>query len=179
MKLNFLNIILVLLLFTKAASAVAAEYDHTIETKGLTFSWKIDGNNINVKLRATTTGWVAVGFNPIKHMLGANFILGSIDNGKVMTSDEFGVRETAHEPDTAIGGTNNVTNVSGEETRRETEIRFTTPLNSGDDADGEIKTNQFIPIAFAYSARNDNFKTRHFYRTTILVNLSTGESKSP
>ena len=160
-----------------ALPASAGEYAHSIEVKKMTFDWKVDGDRLRVRLKAPTTGWVAIGFNPLKGMMGADLILGYVEDGKVTVSDEFGNQENAHEPDTKQGGTNDLTDISGTEANDATEIRFTRLLKPADPKDGEIKTDKFITIALAYSAKRDSLNTKHLQRAKVQVNLGTGEMK--
>ena len=65
------------------AFATANEYPHKLEAKNMTVFWRIDKEQIHVKLTAKTTGWVAIGFDPEKAMQGADIIIGAVKKGKV------------------------------------------------------------------------------------------------
>lgn len=60
------------------AYAGANEYPHKLEAKNMTVYWRIDKEQIHVKLTAKTTGWVAIGFDPEKAMQGADIIIGAV-----------------------------------------------------------------------------------------------------
>jgi hypothetical protein len=60
----------------------AADYDHELTAKDMTFAWKIDGDNLAIKISAKTEGWVGIGFNPSKQMKDANFVLGYVKKAK-------------------------------------------------------------------------------------------------
>jgi len=160
-----------------ASQSIAAEYDHTVEAKNISFSWKIDGENLAGQVSAKTEGWVGVGFNPSSKMKDANYILGYVKDGKVKIIDDFGVTATAHKSDTKIGGTDDVTVVGGTEEGGMTTIQFVIPLNSGDDKDGVIDPNADTVLLLAYGAGRDSFRSKHKYREVMTVNLSTGEKK--
>ena len=77
---------LVLLVFLTVCTwgispAYSASYDHEVEAKGVSFSWKDDGDTLHGKMSAKTKGWVAVGFNPSSKMKDANYILGYVKDG--------------------------------------------------------------------------------------------------
>ena len=81
-----------------STSLEAADYAHEIETGKMTFAWTTNGKQLDVKLSAATTGWVAIGFNPTDRMRGANFILGYVKDGKVSLTDDFGDAPTGLHP---------------------------------------------------------------------------------
>lgn len=159
------------------SQAFAAEYDHTVEAKDISFSWKIDGDNLAGKVSAETEGWVGVGFNPSNKMKDANFVVGYVKKGKVTIEDDFGETATSHKSDDKIGGTNNVTVVGGSEEDGITTIEFVIPLNSGDEKDGVIDPNADTILLLAYGSGRDSFRMKHRYREEMIVNLSTGEIK--
>jgi hypothetical protein len=163
-----------LLLITGPGQTVAADYAYTVEDKDISFAWKVDGDQLAVKLSARTDGWVGIGFNPSKKMKDANYVLGYVKDGEVVLSDEFGERETAHSPDEEKGGKSDVTLVGGSEEAGVTTIEFTMPLDSGDSFDNVITVDGNTTVQLAYGAGRDSFKGKHKYRTTMVVNLATG-----
>lgn len=165
-----------LLVFCASQSA-ATEYAQTIEVKKMTFSWTIDGENLHGKMTGETEGWVGVGFNPSDKMKDANYVLGYVKKGEVKVVDEFGTTKTGHKTDEKIGGTENVTVVGGSEDNGVTTIEFIIPLNSGDEKDGIIDPAADTTVLLAYGAGRDSFRSKHKFRATVVVNLSTGEVK--
>ncbi|WP_419175156.1 DOMON domain-containing protein [Desulfosediminicola sp.] len=159
------------------SQAVAAEYDHTVEAKNISFSWKIDGDNLAGQVSAKTEGWVGVGFNPSAKMKDANYVLGYVKDGKVTIVDEFGVTATGHKADDKVGGTENVKVVGGTEEGGMTTIEFVIPLNSGDEKDGVIDPNADTLLLLAYGGGRDSFRAKHKYREVMTVNLGSGEVK--
>jgi hypothetical protein len=95
----------------------------------------------------------------------------------VKVVDEFGTTNTGHKTDTKVGGTENVTVVGGSEESGVTTIEFVIPLNSGDAKDGVIDPAGDTVLLLAYGAGRDSFKSKHKFRTTMTVNLSTGATK--
>jgi hypothetical protein len=156
------------------SATFAAEYDHKIQLKKMSFEWRVNGDNLDIRLKAKTKGWVAVGFNTEGSMKNANLILGYVKRGKVKISDQFGVRQEEHIRDIMTGGQNNIFNKKGSESINQTTISFTIPLKSGDQRDFTINPSQETIILLAYGKRNDNFQSKHEFRTAIKVNLKTG-----
>lgn len=156
---------------------LAATYDHQVEAKGVTFSWKIDGDTMHAKMSAKTKGWVAVGFNPSEKMKGANFIIGFVKNGKAEIADHYGKSAVAHAADTKNDGSEDVTLVGGSEEKGITTIEFTMPIKSSDQNDSVLSTDGDTVVLLAYAIR-DSFKARHKGKPGIItVNLATGAVK--
>ena len=152
----------------------AAEYDHEVQIKKISFSWKVSGDTLAVKIAAETKGWVGIGFNPSSKMKGADFILGYVKNGKVKIRDDFGKSKTSHKPDEKLGGTSDVTLIGGEEADGVTTVEFALPLKSGDKKDSELNVEGDTIVLLAYGPDRDGFTARHKFRTALKVNLATG-----
>jgi cytochrome c oxidase subunit II len=141
----------------------------------MTFSWRVDGQLLHVRMKAPALGWVAAGFNPSVAMKGAGFVIGYVQDGQVFASDEFGMSEVEHESDESLGGQRRITNVFGSETDGFTEIGFSLPLDSGDALHPKIDPSAETTVLLAYSANMDNFRSKHSYRAAFKVNLATGK----
>ena len=160
-----------------ALQGLAADYDHTVEAKDMSFSWKVDGDKLACKIAAKTDGWVGIGFNPSNKMKDADFILGYVKDGEVKITDEFGTSSTGHKSDDSLGGKDDVTLVGGSEEGGMTTIEFSIPLASGDDKDSALVVDGDTVVLLGYGAGRDSFKSKHKYRTTMTVNLATGAVK--
>ncbi len=165
------------LVFALCSTASAASYDHEIKAQNMTFSWKVDGSNLNVKLSAPTKGWVAIGFNPSNEMKDAKFVLGYVKDGKTVLQDAFGTGDTKHEAVEDLGGKSDVTLIGGTETGSDTTIEFTLPLVSKDTKGGKIDPAADTVVLLAYGPDHDSFKMKHKFRIKLTVNLTTGKSK--
>jgi len=153
----------------------ASEFTHKVDVDNMTFQWKVDGDNLHIGLKAKTTSWVGIGFNPTEGMKDANIILGYVKDGKVKITDHYGTTKRQHNKDSKSGGQNNITNASGKEAGGFTEISFTIPLNSGDASDGVIMPDKENVVLLAYGPGRDSFKTRHAFKTALKINLATGK----
>jgi len=151
------------------AVSVSATGAKQVTAAGVTFDWKITGPNIEIGLKAQTTGWVAVAFDPTSLMKGANFIIGYVKDGKPFVADHFGNQLTNHAADTSLGGQDNVTNVSGKEENGITEIRFTIPLSSGDQYDKPLGAGKHM-VLLAHGDGDDH-QTPHKPDARAKLNL--------
>jgi hypothetical protein len=127
----------------------------TVKAGKFVFLYKTEGENLVGKVSYPTAGWVGVGFNPVKMMKGANFILGTLAADKALVSDEFGTSNTSHAPDTTIGGKNNIIDGNVAIENGTTTVSFTIPLNSGDDKDAVLEKGKPIKVIFAAGKKPD------------------------
>lgn len=158
-------------------SLVGAEpFNHTLVDGPMNFSWTVGDGVLQVKLTGKTTGWVAVGFNPVKMMKGANFIMGYVKGGKVKVTDHIGNADRNHKADTKSGGQNHAGSTAGSEKGGVTEISFTIPLDSKDTNDTVIDSTGMTTVLLGMGSR-DSFRSIHSFRAVHRVNLSTGASE--
>jgi hypothetical protein len=173
-KLTSVAVCLFCALFILPQRTPALDYEHEIKLKNMSFSWKLQHQQLFIKLVAATQGWIGIGFNPTLGMKNANFILGYVKNGKARVSDEYGVRQEEHIKDSVMKGRNDVTGVSGLERRGKTSLEFVIPLESKDSMDRKIIRDGFTTVLLAYGKGQDNFHSQHRFRTSLKVNLATG-----
>jgi hypothetical protein len=136
--------------------------------------WLVAENELKLKVKAQTNGWVGIGFNASKGMKDAWFVLGSLKDGKVTVSEDHGTTETAHRSVADLGGTASVQNVSGSNANNETEIRFSMPLVPPGSLDKPIVTDADMNVLLAYG---DTIALQqiHKFRAKLKVNLSSGK----
>ena len=169
--------VLFLMVMAMASSPVGAEpSSHTLTDGPMTFSWVLADGSIECTLTGKTKGWVAVGFNPVKMMKGANFIMGYVKGGKVKVTDHIGNSERNHKADTKSGGKNSTVETGGSEKAGITEIHFTIPLDSKDPNDTALDAKGMTTVLLAMGSR-DSFRAVHSFRSVHRVNLTTGDSK--
>lgn len=151
-------------------------YSHGIAVQDLRFLWTLKGDSIDVKLAAPTKGWIGVGFNPdtTDSMKGANFLIGYVKDGEARVFDQYGTEAKKHKEDDKIGGSSDVSNVSGVEQDGQTVLEFTVPLDSGDAKDKPVSPEGDSVVLLAYG-RSDSVVLKHRFRASVKVNLSTGE----
>lgn len=141
----------------------------TVTKNGITFSWKVNGDSLDVKVSAQCTGWVAVGIDPSNMMKDAKFIMGYVKDGKAVISEEYGVGNTSHKKITDLGGANVVKNASGTFKDNVTEISFSIPRDAGGKYDKKLSAGKH-QIILAYS-NNLDFKSIHSKKTKVEFDL--------
>lgn len=144
----------------------------SITINRITLTWKPEGENLNVTIRAPTNGWVAVGFDPSIAMMDANIIIGYVKGDQVFIRDDYGSTLTSHKADVDGGGRDNVTNKRGKEEEGATEIGFTIPLDSGDKRDRKLVVGRRYKVLLANGHYGeDNFTSLHKTRTAVDIEI--------
>jgi hypothetical protein len=138
---------------------------------GIVLQWKVDGENLQVRLAAVTGGWIAVGFHPTRRMEDSNIIIGYVKDGQVFMSDHYGTGQTTHTADEELGGTNDITEPQGGEENGGTWLSFTIPLDSGDRYDRVLRPGNSYRVNLA-AGQEDDFGTYHgTNRTAVTIEL--------
>ena len=89
-----------------------------------------------------------------------------------LARDDFGVANTRHDADTNNGGVSNLSNVEGEEVDGVTTIRFTIPLDSGDELDRVLTPGNKHKMLAAHGLNGaDDFGTYHGERGSAEITL--------
>jgi hypothetical protein len=143
-----------------------------VQARGIAFQWMVEDGLLKVILRAPTTGWIAVGFDPTRRMRDANIIIGYVEEGKAFFRDDFGVAQTAHQPDEAGGGRDDIQDGAGEEADGFTQLSFAIPLDSGDSFDRPLEPGREYTVILAHGRNNsDAFSIIHAVRTSVKITL--------
>lgn len=178
--ITFLLIIIIGFIFSSSMTCNTKEDENgngnnadtlrTITESGITLQWKPESTQLYVKVRAPTTGWVSVGFDPTQGMKDANIIIGYVRNDTAYVIDAYGSGPTTHESDVSAGGTDDVTEIAGNETQDNTEISFKIPLDSGDSRDRPLIVGNSYNVILAYGQNGaDDFDSYH--KTRVVVNI--------
>ncbi len=150
----------------------STEYTNSTEIAGVKVYWANDATYLRVGLDAPGTGLVAIGFDPVRRMEGANFILGYVEDGKGYFRDDFGTESTAHMADVDLGGVENIVSSAGAEWADQTILEFIIPLDSGDAMDKPLVPGNTYTVLLAYHDLRDGFATRHSRRGTGEIQLN-------
>ena len=171
-KLLLLNIIiffLLLLIFTISLSS-KSNYK-TFQNDVFSLRWRFIGNNIEIIIKAESTGWIAIGFEPENVMKGADIYIGYVDkNNNVFIDDQYGNTMFTHISDKKLGGKNNILQFWGNQKGEFTEIGFIIPTNSGDKYDKKFIKGKTYTVLLA-CGKKDDFTTIHSYKTKIKIKL--------
>jgi hypothetical protein len=158
------KIMIIILISITSLLLIAETPYQTVSTSGITLNYRVtqDSQNLDCQLSASTTGWVAVGFNPTETMQNGNIIIGYDQAGTTMIRDDWGTSQTTHAADTSLGGTDDIISFSSSENGGTTTLNFIIPLNSGDSKDRPLVIGQSYPIILARGANGaDNYTGMH------------------
>jgi len=147
------------------------EYVHGTEIAGVEVYWSNDAAYLRVGLIAPGTGYVSIGFDPVRQMEGSNIILGYVQDGKSYFRDDFGTEATAHMADVDRGGVDNIVSSAGAEWTDRTILEFIIPLDSGDAMDKPLAAGSTYTVLVAYHDLQDGFTVRHSRRGTGEIRL--------
>lgn len=142
--------------------SVPAFSEQRIEEKGFILVWKTEADNLIVTLSAETTGWIAFGIGATSVMKDANIIMLWVDDemGIAMAEDHFGTGKFKHASDIDLGGSQEVQVLTGKQTKDQTIITFSIPLNSGDEYDTVLQRGQSYRLLLA-SNKTDKIGIKH------------------
>lgn len=149
------------LLFLLSFFPLALTAQESTEIAGVTLEWERSGDQLIMTISAETEGWIAVGFDPEKKMRGANILIGYVDeDGSVILEDHYGHSQFNHRSDESLGGSSDVQILEGSETNGVSTIRFSIPLNSGDEYDKVLVPGQEHKVITAWG-QGDRMTVRH------------------
>jgi hypothetical protein len=147
-----------------------ASYQEVV-AEGVTLQWRTDDDYVYINLMAPTTGWVAVGFDPVNAMQDANIIIGYVNSsGEVNIRDDYGTSPGSHAADTSLGGADHVMDHYGMDDGSMTMLHFKIPLDSGDEYDKMLMPGNTYDVILAYGSA-DNFTGFHTMATSIEIEL--------
>jgi hypothetical protein len=147
------------------------EYAHSTEAAGFEIHWSSDARTLRVGLISPGLGYLAIGFDPVNRMEGANFILGAVTGGRVVVRDDYGSGPVAHSADTVNGGTSDILEAAGCEANGKTYLEFVIPLDSRDPMDRELVPGATYKVLIAYHETNDDFGAWHSRRGSGSITL--------
>ena len=142
------------------------------EAIGMELLWRVVGDELEVRVSAPTTGWVAVGFDPSRMMKDANILIGYVEAGSAVVTDQFGITATGHRRDVELDGSDDVTVIGGTEAGGESELHFSIPLDSGDERDRTLVPGEEYRVILAYGEDGaDDVESYHQNRGGVTITL--------
>ncbi len=118
-------------------------------------------------VRAPGTGWVSVGFDPQRMMLGADFIIGALTGAGLTVEDHHGHLPTGHRRD----GHEDILAAGGEIAEGTGALQFVIPLHSGDPQDNSLVPGESYTMLLAYHRSSTSFAVRHTARGSTSITL--------
>ena len=141
-----------------------------ISKNGMTVSWETKGDRLVIKMFAPTKGWLAIGFNDKGGLANTNLIMSCVRNGQVFIEDQFIKSPGSHIKVTDLGGNDQTSRHSGEETAKGTTISFEITQTALDQFHHNLKEGQKYHLLMAFS-REDDFQHHSMMRTSIEIIL--------
>lgn len=141
-----------------------------VEIEGVELSWIEVEDTITFKVIAPSEGWVSVGFQGGPAMKDAAIYIGYIEGSDVHCRDDHGTSPISHQPDTQLGGTDDIIEASVSESEGYTTFIFTIPTEPADDLDYRLSTGSEVRIILAYGS-SDSFSGMHTEAHAATVEL--------
>lgn len=158
----------------------AGEYDFSaaFDDGGFTVSWKTVGERAFFALSAATSGWVALGLEPVTAMEAADMLIGWVtDGGDVTVLDCWSTGPFGpHPPDITMGGSSDLLDAAGSESDGRTILEFSRNLSTGDDYDRDIPAAGDLRILWAYGDE-DLPETLHPSRGSGVLKMAAGRAE--
>jgi hypothetical protein len=147
----------------------SGEYPRSVreEEGGVEISWRNGLVVLFAALRSPGTGWVAAGFDPVRRMQGANFIMAAVTPEGLVIEDHFGTGATAHRRD----GREDILRAAGTVAGGQTIVEFVIPLDSGDAEDKPLVPGQTYTVLLAYHRSAASFTVIHTARGSVQMEL--------
>ncbi|MFX0091729.1 MAG: DOMON domain-containing protein [Candidatus Hodarchaeota archaeon] len=141
------------------------QFELTLGEGDFSLYWRNITDEIYFGIEGQTTGWVALGIDPIVMMENADMIMGFVTNeGQVEILDAYSTGLTGpHPPDIELGGTNDILEYNGTENNGVTTIEVKRKLTTNDQYDKPVPSDRDIKIIWALSIYDD-FDRPHIKR---------------
>jgi len=139
------------------------------EAAGVVFELRFDGDEVEITLRAKTSGWVAYGLEPSRRMKDADIVIAYVKDGKAFARDDYGTSDISHRDDAALGGSDGILSVRGTESGGETPVVIRlarSPQAEKDQAFGPGKRK----LILARGARDD-FASKHVAAAGVEIGI--------
>ncbi|MBP1912030.1 DOMON domain-containing protein [Thermococcus stetteri] len=150
----------------------SAEYQYSFSTEGLSVFFRVENSTLYVGISSETHGWVAIGFGGGPGMKNTDIVIAYVlPNGSVEISDSYSTGFSGpHNPDTFLGGNDDILSYGGREDENGTVIEFSRPLITGDKYDYPIPIGRPFRVIWAYGP-TDDFQSMHIKAGQVYVTL--------
>ncbi len=133
--------------------------------------WRNNADELLMGLEGRTEGFVAIGFEPVQAMMGADMIMGWVSGGKATVLDLNSTGTYGpHPPDEDLGGRDDILEFGGNESDGWTVIEFKRKMNTQDPFDKSFQPGQMVSIIWSMSS-SDSLAPRHDVRGALAITL--------
>lgn len=168
--MNFINIALILLYGMMASIPKDFCLPKKVSKNGMTVKWEQINDEFIFEVTAPTKGWIGIGLNPKKQLVGSNLIMANLKNKKCTISDRFIESIGVHQSMEELGASSLVKLLDWEETTKGWMVKFKLNKNSADPYHFDLKKGSPIHLHMAYSQDSD-FDHHSQMRTALLIHL--------
>ncbi len=130
-------------------------YTQDVILGGMTMSYQIVENNIEIVLQAPTTGWLGIGFNQENSIVKSDLYLLRVKDNEAEGLDMYVVTAGNPKEDHEIGGYFNLSAIEGKEVNGSTTLKFKLPIGSKDRYDFSHELGADFWLILAYSQLDD------------------------
>lgn len=128
---------------------------NTIEVQGMNMSYVIQQDSILITLKASTPGWLGIGFNDQNNIVGSDLLLFHVLDQQVEGVDLYVEGFGNPKKDTELSGMNSLRLINGFEKNGETQVTFIIALQSADPLDFQHELNKEFWLILAYSNHDE------------------------
>lgn len=148
------------------------EYAVREDFNGMSVYLRAENGTLYVGISSETHGWVAIGFGGASGMKNTDIVIAYVlPNGTVVVSDSYSAGFSGpHNPDTFLGGRDDITSYGGRENENGTVVEFSRPLKTGDEYDYPIPPGKPFRVVWAYGPADD-FQSMHIKVGYVYITL--------
>jgi hypothetical protein len=143
---------------------------NTIRKNGMEVTWAYRNNRVHFKMKAPTTGWVAIGFNEANQLKNTYLIMGRVAYNLATVKEHFVVEPGDYRPIETFGAPVLVDAIEGMENEGGTVIRFSLPIEAIDAYRKNLEPGTHYTLLMAYSLEDD-FQHHSVMRTQTTIQL--------
>ncbi len=145
--------------------------NNSITKNGMTVEWTFkDENQINFKLTSPSNGWVAIGLNTKKQLVGSNLIMVGVSEKHEVISDRYIISIGNHQSIEDLGGKASTQLLSAKNDNGGTTVEFTLSTKATDAYHLNLEKGKKIHLIMAYS-HDDDFMHHSAMRTSLEIIL--------
>ncbi|MEM1408085.1 MAG: DOMON domain-containing protein [Bacteroidota bacterium] len=130
-------------------------YAQDVTLGGMTMSYQIINDHIEITLKAPTLGWLGIGFNDQNSIVKSDLYLLRVKDRKAEGLDMYVIGAGNPKEDHKIGGYFNLREIEGKETDGSTTLKFQLPVQSKDRYDFSHEIGADFWLILAYSQSDD------------------------
>ncbi|ASJ02437.1 hypothetical protein A3L09_03795 [Thermococcus profundus] len=139
---------------------------------GMSIYLRAENDTLYVAISSETRGWVAIGFGGGPGMKNTDIVIAYVlPNGTVEIRDSYSTGFSGpHNPDTFLGGRDDIASYGGRENENGTVVEFSRPLKTGDEYDYPVPIGRPFRVIWAYGP-TDDFQSMHIKAGHVYVTL--------